>query len=349
MSGPALVVGAAVSSRLPAWEDDALLDGYRSVTLTAGAASQPPDRRDGAGAPVLTVVRPATTPARPRGVVVHVHGYNDYFFQTHLVDALGAAGWAFLAVDVRRAGRSLRPGDVPHYTDDLAEPARDLATAVALARTLHPGLPVVVHAHSTGGLVAALWAHSVRGSSVPATGPVDALVLDSPFLDLRASWAVRTLGTSVVDLAAPYRPLAVLATGTSWYATHLLAANGGRWDFDPTLKRPDGVPVRMGWLRAVRRGQSRVVRGLEIDVPVLVARSARSGADTPDNPGLDREDTVLDVRSIARLGPRLGPHVDELVVDGGVHDLTLSADEPRRAYLDGMLGWLDAQLPRTGR
>jgi hypothetical protein len=35
------------------------------------------------------------------------------------------------------------------------------------------------------------------------------------------------------------------------------------------------------------------------------------------------------------------------VVDGGVHDLTLSADGPRQAYLDGMLGWIGTHLPTT--
>ena len=42
---------------------------------------------------------------------------------------------------------------------------------------------------------------------------------------------------------------------------------------------------------------------------------------------------MLDVRTLARLAPGLGPDVDVRVVAGGVHDLALSADEPRAAYL----------------
>jgi alpha-beta hydrolase superfamily lysophospholipase len=282
--------------------------------------------------------------SRPSAVVLHVHGYNDYFFQAHLASALTRAGYAFVAVDVRRAGRSWRPGEVPHYVDDLHEHAADLALAAAAVRAMHPGLPLVVHAHSTGGLTAALWAHSARRG---ADGP-DALVLDSPFLDLRSSWFNRTVGTRLLDAVGPYAPLRPMTSAPSVYATHQHVRNGGRWEFDTTLKRPEGLPVRAGWLRAVRRGQARLERGLDIAPPVLVGRSARSGPDREGNPGLDREDTVLDVQSIARLAHRLGRDVTELVVEGGVHDLTLSADGPRAAYLDGVLAWLDDRLgPRT--
>src|SRR5680860_1867760 len=61
----------------------------------------------------VTLVRPLRQPDRPRSAVLHVHGYNDYFFQDHLARAFTDAGHAFYAVDLARAGRSLRPGDTP--------------------------------------------------------------------------------------------------------------------------------------------------------------------------------------------------------------------------------------------
>ncbi|QJW38444.1 alpha/beta hydrolase [Cellulosimicrobium protaetiae] len=293
--------------------------------------------------PVLTLVRRAHRPARPVGSVVLVHGYNDYVFQDHVVESFAEAGWDALGVDLRRAGRSLRAGQVPHYVDDLRETAADLGVAVAAARR-SPG-PVVVHAHSTGGLVAALWAHAHRGA-----GGCDALVLDSPFLDLRASWVERTVGTRVIDAVGPWSPLTVVSSGPSAYTGHLLAERGGRWTFDTSLKRPEGVPVRAGWLRAVRQGHARVARGLDVACPVLVARADRSGAEDPTGPDrevdLETTDTVLDVAQIARLAPRLGRDVTELVVPGAVHDLTLSDDGPRATYLSAVLGWLDEHVRR---
>lgn len=106
-----------------------------------------------------------------------------------------------------------------------------------------------------------------------------------------------------------------------------------------------------GWLRAVRQGHARVARGLEVACPVLVARAERSGTDEPSGPDQERDlgttDTVLDVAQIARLAPRLGRDVTELVVPGAVHDLTLSADGPRASYLGSLAGWLDEHVVRV--
>jgi alpha-beta hydrolase superfamily lysophospholipase len=281
----------------------------------------------------------------PRAAVLHVHGYNDYFFQDHLARAFADAGYAFYAVDLRGAGRSWRPDQVPHYVDDLQEQATDVAQAASAVRAEHPDLPLVVHAHSTGGLTASLWAHAHRHATGAAAGP-EALVLDAPFLDLPGSPLVRGVGTRVLDTLGPLSPLSPVRRERSWYSTHLLADNGGRWTFDPRLKRPEGLPVRVGWMRAVRRAQARVARGLAISCPVLVAVSASSGPDAADNPHLDAQDTVLDVDQIVRVAPRLGKDVTLLRVRDGVHDLSLSADVPRRAYLAGVLQWLDARLPR---
>ncbi|WP_344249922.1 serine aminopeptidase domain-containing protein [Isoptericola hypogeus] len=312
-----------------------------------------------------TLVRAAGRPPAPAAAVLHVHGYNDYFFQAHLAAACAEAGLAFYAVDLRRAGRSLLPpvGGTPeaapedgpahdpppahnplpaHYAASLREPGADLSAAARAVRALEPGLPLVVHAHSTGGLTAALWAHAVRDD--PACAP-DLLVLDSPFLDLTGSWLQRAARTPVLEVLGRRRPMAVVSAAPSMYATYQHASSGGRWDFDTDLKRPSGQPVRAGWLRAVRRAQLRLARGLGVPCPVLVARAAASGADSPANPHLDSQDTVLDVARIAALAPRLGADVTQLVVDGGVHDLTLSADGPRGVYVDGMLGWVLGRLP----
>ncbi|WP_225228329.1 alpha/beta fold hydrolase [Oerskovia rustica] len=375
MAGTAGTAGRACTAGVPGtglpWEPDRLLAGFEAATLPTGgpppaarngllslvpplprrAASAGTDRDANPGAaavpepvpaPVTTLVRRApgtgegvVSDGDLRGVFLHVHGYNDYFFQEHLARAVEDAGYAFFAVDLRGAGRSWRPGQVPHFVEDLREPATDLSVAVAAVRGLHPGLPVVVHAHSTSGLVASLWAHAHRRRRL-----VEALVLDSPFLDLNSSWLNRTIATRVLDAVGPWSPLAVLSAAPSAYAAHLLAANGGRWEFDPTLKRPEGLPVRAGWLRAVRQGQARLARGLDVACPVLVARSAASGPDDLDNPLLDAQDTVLDVAQVERLAPRIGADVTVRAIEGGVHDLTLSADGPRRAYLDAVLGWL---------
>lgn len=284
--------------------------------------------------------------AGARGVVLHVHGYNDYYFQRHVAQRFAAAGCLFYAVDLRAAGRSLRPGQVPHLVADLREQASDVAAAAAVVRAAHPGLALVVHAHSTGGLTTALWAHAHRHGTGVGAGP-DALVLNSPLLALPGSWVTRRLVLPLVAALAPLRPSTVVRRRPSWYATALLASGGGEWDFDVALKRPEGVPLRAGWLRAVLRAQARVLRGLAIRCPVLVAAAASSSADGEDNPLGAVTDTVLDADEVVARAPRLGRDVTVLRVDGGVHDLALSAWPTRDDYLNAVLAWLEEALRPT--
>ncbi|WP_440686641.1 alpha/beta hydrolase [Cellulomonas soli] len=314
------------------WETDRLVPDWQARTLTLRP-------RDGQQ-PVATLVR--RTPMGPATAVaaLHVHGYNDYVFQAHVADALTARGVTFYGLDLRRCGRSTRPGDVPHYTDDLTEYHEDLEAAVRLLREELGHERVVLVGHSTGGLSASLWAATPTGSEL-----VDALVLNSPWLDLDASWFARVISTRALDFWAPRDPLRVLADGPSAYSHHLHVQHGGRWDYDLALKPPSGFPVRAGWLRAVRRGHADVGRGLDLQVPVLVCSAGRSGPNTPDNPDLDAQDTILDVRRIAARAPGLGRDVTYVPVPGGIHDLSLSAARPRETYLRTMLSWVDAQVP----
>lgn len=320
------------------WRAD-LLPGWQQADLDLGA--------DDEGPLVATLVRrapeahrAATTRAPGAGgpAVLYVHGFNDYFFQTHVADALAGLGYTFYALELRRCGRALRAGQTPHWCRDLTEYAEELTLAARLIRGPFGHDRLVVMAHSTGGLVASLWAHSLRHAHV-----IDALVLDSPWLDLNASWFRRVVSTRILDVA-PLDPRLVVADEPSAYSWHLHVDHGGRWDYDLALKPPEGFPVRAGWLRAVRRGQARVAQGLEIAVPILVCTAAESGPNTLENPLLDAQDTVLDVNQIAERAPRLGRQVTLVRIPGGVHDLALAAPRPRAIYLQTVLAWLRAVL-----
>lgn len=330
---------------MTAWQPDAL-PGWQARTLDLGA--------DEDGPLVATLVRrapsaasaragddarePADDPAGGGPAVLYVHGYNDYFFQTHLAEAFEARGYAFYALDLRRCGRSIRPWTTPHYCTDLREYAEDLTVAARILRDELGHDRLVVNAHSTGGLTASLWAHSVRGSDL-----LDALVLNSPWFDLNAHWFSRVVSTRVLDALGPLDPHRVIGGGPSAYSRSLHVSNGGEWEYDLALKPPGGYPPRAGWLRAVRRGHARLSRGLDIRVPVLVCSAARSGPNSEDNPDLRCSDTVLDVRQIAYRAPLLGDDVTYEPIEGGVHDLALSARPARETYLRVVLGWLDAR------
>ncbi len=302
------------------WVDD-VLDGFEARAL--GEA---------------TLVRSTTPPSSPRAAVLHVHGYNDCFFQTHLARFFEDEGLAFHAVDTRRAGRSLRPDDTPHLVSDISELGDDIAAAADAILDDAPGLPLIVHAHSTGGLAATIWAADRPSSALAG------LILDSPFFGAPVSSGQR-VAFRAIPLVARARPMMVVKRAPSHYAEHLLAANGGRWEFDTAWKTPDGVPVRAAWLAAIQRAQARIAHGLDIRVPVLVAHSHSTGPDSLDNPLLDSQDTVVEVGAIVKSVRKLGPDVTEAVITGGVHELSLSAPVPRAAYLAAVHSWLQAAIP----
>src|SRR5699024_5766733 len=110
------------------WRPDLLGPGFEVQTLDLGADP------DGEPDVVATVVR-GPAPAGPAGpAALYVHGFTDYFFQRHLAAHLAARGSRLYALDLRKCGRSRRPGQTPHFTTDLAYYDDELERALAIVR-----------------------------------------------------------------------------------------------------------------------------------------------------------------------------------------------------------------------
>lgn len=317
------------------WRPD-VLDGYERLDLELPGAElaigEAPDTEL-----VGTLVRRLRPGRRSRVAVLYVHGWNDYFFQTHLADALIALGYDFYAVELRRYGRSLRPGQLAGFVSDLDhyDAELDAASADVLAEHDH----LVLMGHSTGGLVASLWAE--RHPEL-----LSALVLNSPWLDLQGSWVVRALGSPVIDAIGGRRPTATLPLpDRGYYARTLHRGLGGEWDYDQTWKQSPSPPVRVGWLRAILRGHQRIAAGLSLTQPILVMAAGRSDFGLRWKETFLEADIVLDVDQIVARAPKLGRQVTVLRFDGGIHDLLLSAEPVRTTVLDELGYWLGAYGP----
>ena len=285
--------------------------------------------------PVATLVRRDEPPRRR--AVLYLHGFVDYFFHPHVAAALAEHGYDLYALDLRDYGRSIRTGRPPDDVTDLGLYSEEIDAAVRLLRARYETL--VLLGHSTGGLIAALWADARRG-----LGLIDALVLNSPWLDLRGSWAQRHVLTPVLDVVGRVAPTAVVARLDPEYGKALHSATGGEWDYDLAWKSPD-FPVTAGFIRTVRRGHARVARRLHVDVPVLVLRSDRTGPNKGWHDELVTTDSVLDVEQIAARAPLLGDDVTLVTVPGGAHDLALSPSPARERYLQEVTDFLDRRLP----
>lgn len=289
------------------------------------------------GAGVTTLVHRADAGSRPRAML-YVHGFVDYFFQEHHAQEWIEHGYDVYALDLRDYGRSIRPGRTPNWITDLRDYDTEIDAALAFVRS-QGHETVVLNGHSTGGLIAALYAHDHPGA-------VDALVLNSPWFDLNASWFERVPGTAAVDRLGVTHPTMQVASLGEPYGRSIHVASGGEWDFHLPWKPHEGFPVLAGWLRAIRRGHARLARGLAIVVPVLVATSGRSGdRKNPTAQDLAGSDVVLNVQHMWKRAPLLGPRVRVLRVPGGRHDLTLSEPDVRARYSALLFDWLERVLP----
>ena len=317
------------------WTDD-VLNGYVQSTLTLGADP------DGEGELFATLVRKAD-PAPSPLVVLAVHGYTDYFFNTELADHFSARGWRFYGLDLDRCGRSWREGQTPHFTTDLARYDRELEWAAAMIAAENPTAEVLVYGHSTGGLVVSLWLDRVRARGGTATLGIAGLVLNSPFLDLNGPAILRAKATSTAigAVSRVRKTRVVRGSGTGGYGLTLHREYHGEFDYNLAWKPLGGFPITVGWIHAIRRGQATLHRGLDVGVPNLVLRSDHSVAETAETDVLQRGDAVLDVAHIARWAGCLGNRTTSVPIVDAKHDVFLSLAEPRAAAYAELDRWLE--------
>jgi alpha-beta hydrolase superfamily lysophospholipase len=291
------------------WVEDSLLPGFEAKTLEF------PDDYD--GRVVATLVRLPAGSA-PRGAVLYVHGFVDYFFQRHMAERFAAEGYAFYALDLRKYGRSLLPRQHPNFCKDVAEYDADLGAAIDAI-----GAPVLLAAHSTGGLICSVYA--ARGARRER---IRALCLNSPFFD----WNVPPFRRAQLGVAAlAGRAFPFLNDPKALSPANVRSLHrkfGGEWDFDLRLKPEYGFPTYFGWVGAILAAQARVHAGLEIACPVLTMHS-------------DESDIVLDWRHMAKWGRTLGPRAAVLAFPGGLHDLVLSRREVRDAVFSALFSWAE--------
>jgi len=244
-------------------ETDALGTQYETRTIAL--------RPDAEGAVTATLVRRAAD--RPSDTaVLYLHGFVDYFFHPHVADFYAGRGFDFYALDLRKHGRSLAAHQTPNFCADLGEYYEEIDEAIRLVRAADGHSRVLLTGHSTGGLVASLWAHDRR-----ADGSVDALVLNSAFFDFNEPWFTREVTGPITARVGRARPKTKLPFKLNpVYGESIHSSARGEWDYNLDWKPLAGFPIYAGWLHAVRSGHLRVHRGLDLQVPVLSAASSAS-------------------------------------------------------------------------
>jgi alpha-beta hydrolase superfamily lysophospholipase len=315
------------------WKPDILGAGYSQLVLDLGTDP------DGEGTIEAVLVRRDQAPGEAendKGVVFYVHGFTDYFFQTELADFFAQRGLRFYALDLRKCGRARKAGQTAHYVSDLALYDEELDRALAIVTEAHPGTPVILAAHSTGGLIVPLWLDRRKES---ARGVV-AVVLNSPWLDLQGSKTLRGPVTQLLRVLGKARPFQRINLRPGVYGQTLHAGGTGEWEYDLQMKPLEGFPVTFGWLNAIRRAHARLHHGIETGVPTLVLRSNRSLFTARYTEACDRADLVLDTTQIAQWASSLGSQVTDVPIADARHDVFLSVPQARASAYAALDNWL---------
>ena len=329
------------------WEPDILGPGFESTVLTlphdakatlvrlVDEETNHPHRGD---APAAEAPRTTALPAAG-SVVLHLHGWSDYFYHAHVARFWAERGAHFFAIDLRDYGRNLRPNDPdqrPGYIDDLESYFEEIDAAREIIESLHPGRKLILSGHSTGGLTASLWAHQHPGVAA-------ALTLNAPWLEFQYSRAARKVLQPLVTRAASasgsllgHRTQGPLPLRFPNYYAIAASQNHGAPPYDLTYKPPNSFRVYAAWLSAVFRGHQQVEAGLDITCPVLVQASTRTLRKLSYDPQMGSTDIVLDVNAIAKRALDLGPLVVVQRIEGAVHDVFLSSQTVVSTAFDGL-------------
>lgn len=328
-----------MSAPTDGWSTDILGPDYNAMTLEV-------PRPDGTQRRA-TLVHHSPVGAQPpnKRPVLYIHGWSDYFYNTGLAEFYTDHGYDFYALDLHNHGRSLVEAKLGGYADDLGDyfdeihAAHGVIASAARARSgfdsgPESAVPVILMGHSTGGLIAALWARA-------SPELVSQLVLNSPWLEIQGGAAVRKAATPLVRPVADRRPLTRMRVPERTFYWRGISKDAyGDWPVDKRMRPPQAFPVRAGWMQAILAAQRQVARGLALPMPVLVLLSSRSMLGPVWSDAMLHADVVLDVRALAVRSLSLGASVAVERIDGALHEVFLSSSAVREDAYFRLDRWL---------
>ncbi len=347
----ALTTRTASSSKVPQasisyvdpWKPDSVLEGYQQATVHLG--------EDAEGEIVATFVRkdPSKLTLQERWrrwyfsmrghrlAIMYVHGWNDYFYRRHASEYWESLGIPFYAVDLRKFGRSYRSYQTPGYIEDLHDYRLEFnALRDQIVKEQGRDVRILMIAHSQGGLSASLWVNAEHPHHV------EALALNSPWLELQGNRMFRLLSTPVVQMYRLRGGKTVMPMrDPGFYARCIKRSTGGEWDYlDHPLNPGVEFLPRAGWMQAIYNGQDEIAKNLDIRIPVLVCTSDKSMMlQTTWDEDMREADSVLDITAIRQAALHLGDVVALATIRGGLHDLSMSKPDARRTYFRIITTW----------
>jgi alpha-beta hydrolase superfamily lysophospholipase len=259
----------------------------------------------------------------PRAIVQIAHGVGEYARRYQpLVEDLLAAGYVVYSHDHRghgaTAGSDSELGILG--TDGWDELVRDIGRTGQLAKDAHPGLPLLLVAHSLGSFAAQqyLLDHSADVSAVVLSGTAVIDLLE-PAMDLEAP----------MDLSGFNAPFAPARTDFDWLSRD--DAQVDKYVADPWCGFGLDIPGGKALFAAARQlADPGRVAGMRSDLPVYIV----VGEADPVNGGLAL------VHELVRRYEEAGlSDVTLVTLPGARHEVFNETN--RDEVVTGMLAWMD--------
>ena len=318
------------TSNLYTYQPDILGEDYQQLTLNFA------DDYD--GKVVATLVRKKATEATKKAVL-YIHGFADYFFQKEMAEQFNQHGYDFYALDLRKYGRSKLPHQKLYYVLDLREYDAEISKALEIIGQENHN-QVVLAGHSTGGLIATLYA-----AHYPDHRLIKAVWNNSPFYDFYKSVIEKKVGIPLLSEVGKRLPNAKFPSGLNpWYTPSLHKDFYGEWDFNLDWK-PKTMPfVHLSFVTAIHEAQKEIHQGVTLNVPTLIMHSHQSKF--PKKWGIDAQqsDVILDVNDMTQNAKKMKGDVQTLSIQNGLHDLVLSAPPVRAQVYKDLFAWLTEKI-----
>lgn len=308
------------------WKEDILGKGFECTII--------PLEDDYAGKVEATLIR-KTNIERAETALLYIHGFNDYFFQTELADNFAAQGYHFYALDLRRYGRSFKEYQKFNDIRDLKSYNEEILKAISIIKSNNTKR-IVLMGHSTGGLIATLFAKEYTGKNLIA-----GVILNSPFYDFNmSSWLLGKLIPTAALIGKVLPNIEIAGALSKEYGESLHQDYDGEWNYILEWKPNTPPPISLGWLRAIRNGHQDLKQAFEIAEPVLVLHSSATITDKFDKEQMHSMDAVLSVSDIEKTAKKIKGKVIIETIKEGMHDLILSRKDVREHTYDVMMKWM---------
>jgi alpha-beta hydrolase superfamily lysophospholipase len=308
--------------------------------LEALCIHQPADYE---GDVVCTLVRKKSkTPSAK--AVLHLHGFNDYFFNHELAEKFSSHSFNFYALDLRKYGRSWLPHQKLNNVRDLAEYDADIESALNII-VQEGNTELLLSGHSMGGLLALLFAEKNQQHPI-----LKAVFLNSPFFDQDKDPVTKKIMIPIISgLGKIWPDISVPGRFSKFYGPSLHKNDYGEWDYNLQWK-PHIMPLaNTGWVRAIYRAQRKIHAGIALNLPLLIMHPTKSVGGLRWKESFKSGDIVVNVKDIVRFARKIKGPCKTVAIDGAVHDLTLSAKAVRTKVYEELFDWITGEASFTSK